>query len=127
MVIFKEKEFNGNIKRYDIEYNIKRCNMEAIVDSIGNPLDIGSFVLYYPTGTKGHVTEIMKDKEGVWILLDKTDLYYRTDIITVIGKTKDKEIGEKIFTREDMSTVLEKEKEAAKVSEMGDVSLESGG
>lgn len=97
------------------------------VDSIGNPLNIGSFVLYYPTGTKGHVTEIMKDEEGIWALLDNTNLYYRTDVITVINKTKDKEIGEKIFTREEVGMVLEKEKDAAKVSEMGDVSLESGG
>lgn len=98
-----------------------------MTDSIGNPLDIGSFVVYSPTGTKGHVTEIMKDEEGTWVLLDKTNLYYRIDVVTVIKKIKDKEIGEKVFTREEVDMVLEKEKEAAKVSEMSDVSLESGG
>lgn len=101
--------------------------MENIIDSIGNPLKMGSFVIYHSTGSKGHVTDIMKDEEGTWILLDSTDLYYRTDVITVIEKIKDKEIGEKIFTHEDVSMILEKEKEAAKASEMGDVSLESGG
>lgn len=100
---------------------------ELAIDSIGNPLEIGSFVIYDPTGTKGHVTEIMEDEDGIWVLLDKTNLYYKTEVITLIKKTKDKEIGEKIFTREDVDKMLEKEKETAKTTEMGDVSLESGG
>lgn len=100
---------------------------EMVTDSIGIPLEIGCFVLYHPTGTKGHVTEIMEDEEGTWVLLDSTNLYYKVEVVTVIKKIKDKEIGEKIFTREEVDAALEKEKEAAKVTEMGDVSLESGG
>jgi len=95
-------------------------------DSTGSPLQVGSVVLYSATGTKGTVTEIMSDDEGVWALLDKTNLYYKTEVLTAIRKIEEKEIGEKLFTREEVSEVLEKQKDASK-AEMSDVSLESGG
>ncbi len=97
-----------------------------IFDSGGNPLQIGSSVLYAPTGTKGNITEIMSDGEGTWALLDKTNLYYKPEVLTVIKEVEEKEIGEKIFTREEVGEKLEKEKEAAP-TEMSDVSVESGG
>ena len=92
----------------------------------GASLQVGSFVLYAPTGTKGYVTEIMHDEDGTWALVDKTDLYYKTEVLTVIEKVEDKELGEKAFTVEEIDKKLEKEKEAAP-TEMSDVSLESGG
>ncbi len=97
-----------------------------VYDSMGNTLQQGSFVLYEPTGTKGHVTEIMSDEEGTWALVDGTDLYYKTEILTLIKEVREKEIGEKVFTLEEVGEALEKEKESAP-TEMSDVSLESGG
>lgn len=99
---------------------------EGILDIEGNPLHVGSFVLYAPTGTKGNVAEIMSDDEGVWALVDKTNLYYKPEVLRVMREEKEKEIGEKIFTREEVGEKLEKEKEAAP-TEMSDVSVESGG
>ncbi len=98
----------------------------AVSDSAGNQLHVGSFVLYSPTGTRGHVTEIMSDEDGTWALVDKTNLYYKTEVLTLIKTVEEKELGEKVFTREEVSEKLEKEKEAAP-AEMSDVSLESGG
>lgn len=98
----------------------------SVTDLAGNPLQVGSFVLYPPTGTKGYVTEIMSDGEGTWALVDKTNLYYKTEVLTAIKKVGEKELGEKVFTREEVSEKLEKEKEAAP-TEMSDVSVESGG
>ena len=97
-----------------------------VSDSTGNPLHTGSFVLYAPTGTKGHVAEIMSDEDGTWALIDKTSLYYKTEVLTVIKKEEEKELGERMFTREEVGEKLEKEKEAAP-TEMSDVSVESGG
>jgi hypothetical protein len=97
-----------------------------VTDLAGNPLHVGSFVLYPPTGTKGFVTEIMSDEEGTWALVDKTNLYYKTEVLTAIKKVEEKELGEKVFTREEVGEKLEKEKEAAP-TEMSDVSVESGG
>ena len=95
-------------------------------DMSGNPLQIGNFVEYVNTGTKGNITEIILDHEGTWALVDKTDLYYKTEVLRKITQVKDKEIGEKIFSRDEINEVLEKQKEASK-AEMSDVSVESGG
>ncbi len=96
------------------------------IDSAGNLLHVGSSVLYRATGTKGNVTEIISDEDGTWALVDKTNLYYKTEVLTVIKDVEEKEIGEKVFTREEVGEKLEKEKEAAP-TEMTDVSVESGG
>ncbi len=95
-------------------------------DIAGNPLQIGNFVEYANTGTRGNVIEIISDNEGTWALIDKTDLYYKTEILKVIKKVTEKELGEKIFSREEINEALEKHKEASK-AEMSDVSVESGG
>jgi len=97
-----------------------------VFDSTGNPLHVGSPVLYRATGTKGYVAELMSDEEGTWALVDKTNLYYKTEVLTVIKEVKEEEMGERLFTREEVGAKLEKEKEAAP-TEMSDVSLESGG
>ncbi len=97
-----------------------------VSDSAGNPLQVGSFVIYPNTGTKGNVTEIISDEEGTWALVDKTNLYYKTEVLKIIKRVNEKELVEKILTREEVSEVLEKQKEASK-AEMSDVSLESGG
>jgi len=96
-------------------------------DISGNPLKIGSFVEYINTGTKGTVTEIISDDEGLWALIDKTNLYYRPDVLRLLRTLDEKELGEKTFSREEINEALEKQKESSKLAEMGDVSLESGG
>lgn len=97
-----------------------------VSDSAGNPLHVGSFVLYTTTGTKGNVIEIVSDEEGIWALVDKTNLYYKTEVLKIINLVEEKELGEKILTREEVNEVLEKQKEAGN-AEMSDVSVESGG
>ncbi|HLB71251.1 MAG TPA: DUF2098 family protein [Candidatus Methanoperedens sp.] len=95
-------------------------------DSEGNPLLVGKPVLYPATGTRGYVLEIMSDEEGTWVLIDKTNLFYKPEVLRVVKEIEEKEIGEKMFTREEVGERLEKEKEAAP-TEMSDVSVESGG
>lgn len=98
----------------------------TISDSAGNPLNVGSYVLYAPTGTKGKVTEILSDDRGIWALVDQTDLYYKTEVLTAIKEEKEQELGEISFTREEINEVLEKQRDAAP-TQMDDTSLESGG
>lgn len=97
-----------------------------IHDSEGNPLLVGKPVLYPATGTRGCVLEIMSDEEGTWVLIDKTNLFYKPEVLRVVKEIEEKEIEEKMFTREEVGERLEKEKEAAP-TEMSDVSVESGG
>lgn len=96
-------------------------------DIAGNPLKIGSFVEYVNTGTKGTVIEIISDDEGVWALIDKTNLCYKSEVLRIIRTVDEKEVREKTFSREEINDALEKQKESSKLAEMGDVSLESGG
>lgn len=97
------------------------------LDIDGNLLHIGNFVEYINTGTKGNIIDIISDEEGSWALIDKTNLYYKTEVLKTISKILEKEVGEKVFSREEINETLEKQNEASKSVEMGDVSLESGG
>ncbi len=97
-----------------------------VSDMAGNPLRVGNFVEYINTGTKGNISEIISDDEGTWALIDKTNLYYKPEVLRIVRKVEEKELGEKIFSREEINEALEKHKEASK-AEMSDVSLESGG
>ena len=95
-------------------------------DSAGNPLHVGSYVLYAATGTKGKVTEILSDEGGTWALVDRTELYYKTEVLTAIEQELGEETGEKQFTREEINDALEKQQEAVP-DQMDDTCLESGG
>ncbi len=97
-----------------------------VSDMEGNALQIGNFVEYINTGTKGRITEIISDDEGTWALIDKTNLYYKPEVLRRAKSVKENELEEKIFSREEINEALEKQKEASN-AEMGDVSLESGG
>jgi len=96
-------------------------------DISGNPLKIGSFVEYVNTGTKGTVIEIISDDEGVWALIDKTNLCYKPDVLRIIRTLDEKELGEKTFSRKEINEALEKQKEATQTLEIGEGSQVGGG
>jgi hypothetical protein len=95
-------------------------------DMSGNPLKIGSFVEYVNTGTKGTVIEIISDDEGVWALIDKTNLCYKPDVLRIISRVEEKELAEKILSREEINEALEKQTEATTL-ESGEGSQVGGG
>ncbi|GFO97683.1 hypothetical protein ig2599ANME_1890 [groundwater metagenome] len=95
-------------------------------DLAGSPIRIGSIVLYSATGTRGTVTELMSDEDGTWALLDKTNLFYKTEVLKTIEKMDEKEPGEKQFTRDEVNQALEKQKEFVP-TEMDHSNVESGG
>ncbi|MCL2863531.1 MAG: DUF2098 domain-containing protein [Methanimicrococcus sp.] len=81
-----------------------------VFDIRGKEIKAGDFVKYINTGTVGEILEIMEDEEGVWALLDSTELYYRVDFLELTGevfkreaKRKDLEAGieEKIRIQEE--------------------------
>ncbi len=95
-------------------------------DSTGNQVEVGSTVVYSATGTRGIVTELMSDEEGTWALVDRTNLYYKTDVLISVDKIEDKELGEKKFTLDEVNQALEKQKEFVP-TEMDHSNVESGG
>lgn len=97
-----------------------------VTDSTGNSLKVGISVKYFPTGTTGNIVEIIKDEEGTWALVDKTNLYYRSDVLTVVKKSESKYLEEKKFTVEEINEAMEKQKEFVP-TEMDHSNVESGG
>ncbi len=95
-------------------------------DLAGSPVKIGSNVLYSPTGTRGTVIELLSDEDGTWALVDKTNLYYKTEVLKTIERTEDKELSEKQFTLDEVNQALEKQKEFVP-TEMDHSNVESGG
>lgn len=95
-------------------------------DLAGSPIMIGSNVLYSATGTQGTVTELMSDEDGTWALLDKTNLFYKTEVLKTIERKDEKELSEKQFTLDEINQALEKQKESVP-TEMDHSNVESGG
>jgi len=95
-------------------------------DLAGSPLKVGNMVLYNATGTRGTVTELMSDKEGTWAFVDKTNLYYKTEVLKKIERSEEKERIEKHFTLDEVNQALEKQKEFVP-TEMDHSNVESGG
>ncbi len=95
-------------------------------DQAGSPLKVGSNVLYSATGTRGIVIELLSDEEGIWALVDKTNLYYKTGVLKLIEKKEEKELGEKQFTQKEIEDALEKQKEFIPEG-MDHSNVESGG
>ncbi len=97
-----------------------------VFDQAGNPLKVGSNVLYSATGTRGIVIELLSDEDGIWALVDKTNLYYKIEVLKVIEEKEEKELGEKQFTQKEIEDALEKQKEFAPEG-MDHSNVESGG
>ena len=64
-----------------------------VTDINGSPIEIGLTVGYINTGTVGKVTDIKEDEDGLWVLIDKKELYYKPELleITEIRARKSKE------------------------------------
>ncbi|MDV0445930.1 hypothetical protein MmiAt1_15340 [Methanimicrococcus sp. At1] len=81
-----------------------------VFDIRGREMKVGDYVKYINTGTIGEITEIMEDDEGIWALLDSTDLYYKIELLELTDEVVKKEaerrdleadIEEKIRMREE--------------------------
>lgn len=58
--------------------------MRILEDVRGIPINKGNHVRYTGTGSTGEVTDLKSDDEGSWVLLDTTELWYKTDALEVI-------------------------------------------
>lgn len=52
-------------------------------DINGNPIVVGSYVLYLSTGTAGKALEIKQEEDGIWVMMDTTGLYYNAEALVV--------------------------------------------
>lgn len=68
-------------------------------DMNGNPIVIGSYVLYINTGSAGQVIEIKQEEDTTWVLMDTTGLYYNVEALVItdadaVKVKKEREEGE---------------------------------
>ncbi|MGB9200943.1 DUF2098 domain-containing protein [Methanobacterium sp.] len=59
-----------------------------VEDVRGKPIQKGIHVRYTGTGSAGEAVDFKTDDQGTWVLLDTTDLWYKTNSLEVIGETE---------------------------------------
>lgn len=91
------------------------------MDINGKPITIGSSVRYVNRNTVGSVVDIKEDEEGIWALLDATDLYYKVDALEVIEAQVAKKEIEKVVTETEIKEYVKAEQEAATAEELSNV------
>ncbi len=95
-------------------------------DIEGDPINIGSTVKYINTGTIGIVTELKINEEGIWALLDTTQLYYQTSTLRLTQEHSHAPKQRKATTGQAKEYLKEQAKEAMALS-LEDVSQVTGG
>lgn len=72
------------------------------------PINVGDVVKYVNTDTISRVSEIKEDEQGVWVLLEATNLWYKDETLEPTDiELKEKE-EEKKFTKEEMQEKIKK-------------------
>ena len=94
-------------------------------DARDKEISIDDFVRYVDTGTMGKVLDIKTEDEIDWVLIDKTDLWYKSKLVEVLDE-KDVKVK---FTPSGREIDVEELKEkAAKLENMQmDSSVAEGG
>lgn len=63
----------------------------VVVDARDKPINIGYYVRYVNTGTIGEVTELKLVDDVGWVRLDKTGLWYVSNLLEVLDEKDLKE------------------------------------
>ena len=96
-------------------------------DINGTVIEIGTRVKYINTDTVGVVTDVMRDSDGEWALVDKTDLYYNVKALEVTDAEVKAEVKEHEATKDDAAYYLKKQAEAMGAQKIEDATQATGG
>lgn len=66
-----------------------------VVDTHGESINKGSYVIYGGTGTIGKVLEFKTQDKNVWVKTDANDLWYNLRYLHAIDKIEEKELKHK--------------------------------
>ncbi len=88
-----------------------------VTDVRGINIQKGVHVRYTGTGSTGEVMDYKSDNSGSWVLMDTTDLWYRSDAVEVINENEYSKIKNHIVFKQEQGNeeVNEKENIKAKV------------
>jgi hypothetical protein len=59
-----------------------------VEDVRGKPIQKGVHVRYTGTGSAGEVINFKSDDNGAWVLLDTTDLWYKSEFLEIIAENE---------------------------------------
>ena len=93
-----------------------------VLDARGLEITLDSYVRYLDTGTIGKIIDVKKDKGIDWVKLDKTELWYRSNLVALLDE-KDIKKSTYFDERDDEELDVEAMKEKAMALE--DIELDS--
>ena len=57
-----------------------------VLDARDIEIPLGSYVRYVDTGTIGKVLDLKTENDVGWVKIDKTDLWYRADLVELLDE-----------------------------------------
>jgi hypothetical protein len=85
-----------------------------VEDVRGKPIQKGFHVRYTGTGSAGEAVNFKSDEEGEWVLLDTTDLWYKSEFLEVIGEKEYNKLKNHSIFKAEEKTEDSDEKEKVK-------------
>ena len=82
--------------------------MMVVLDARDKPINIGFQVRYVNTGTIGEVIELKLEDDIGWVKLDKTGLWYVSNLLEVLDEKDLKEIRKLGEKEVDIDTIKDK-------------------
>ena len=95
-------------------------------DARDNEISIDDYVRYVDTGTVGKVLDIKMEDEIGWVLIDKTDLWYKSELVEILEE-KDINIKDTPTGREVDVEELKEKAEKLENMQMDSSVAEGGG
>ena len=91
------------------------------VDARDKLISVDDYVRYVDTGTVGKVIDIKSEDEIDWVKIDKTNLWYKADLVELLDE-KDINVG---FTPRNLDDDVDIEAIKEKASELENMQMDS--
>jgi len=93
-----------------------------VFDARDVEIPLNSYVRYVDTGTIGKVLDVKTEKGIEWVKLDKTNLWYRANLVELLDK---KDIKKSTFYDKDDDGEIDVEAMKEKAMSLEDIELDS--
>ena len=93
-----------------------------VLDARDIEIPVGSYVRYVDTGTIGKVLDDKSENGADWVKLDKTDLWYRSDLVELLDE---KDIKKSTYYDNEGDNDVDVEAMKEKISAMEDMEMDS--
>ena len=120
--IAKEEAEEAETVEIEIEGEEEQTGIKMVFDARGLEIALDSHVRYVDTGTIGKVVDV-KTQDGVeWVKLDKTELWYRSNLVELLD---DKDIKKSTCYDDEGGDEIDVEAMKEKASALEDMQMDS--